>query len=147
MAVPVPNQAFLFAALIDIITNVFGTSTHSKCRLYTNTIAPQPTSLPGDFTPATFDGYADISIAAWGTPHLLQNGQVAVAPATPLTFTPTGSTTPNTITGYILLDAAGALIQAENFVPPITLSGPTTTLQFVPEVAMAPWQTQTVIVP
>jgi hypothetical protein len=143
----VQTLVYLLEAINAIITNIFGTSVHSTCHLYQNVIAPTPTTPLASYTEATFDGYAPISITAWGTPHVIANGQYAVAPTTPLVWTPTGSTTSNTVYGYYIKDPAGNVIQAENFAAGQLMSGTGTTLQFVPEVAIGPGITTAQLVP
>jgi hypothetical protein len=78
-------------------------------------------------TEATFDGYARLAVT-WSGPYTDGMGQQAIQSHS-IYFTPTGSTTPNTITSMFLADAltAGNLILSE--VLPggnIILNGPTT---------------------
>ena len=143
----VMTLAYLLEAMGALVTNTFGTSVHSSLHLFANNFVPQPGSVPADFTEATFDGYAALNITAWGTVHLLPSNQPAVAPTTTIAFTPTGSLTPNTIYGYYIKDPAGNIIIAERFPSPVVLNGTGTTLQFVPEVAIAAGNTTAVIVP
>jgi hypothetical protein len=94
---------------------------------------PTGTLSPSDgvsaITEATYDGYARLPIT-WKGPYTDGAGQQAIQSGAEY-FTPTGSTTANTITTMFLADAltAGNLILSE-VLPggPYFLSGPTTAL-------------------
>lgn len=75
-----------------------------KVRLYQNNYTPAPGGgfTLATFVQATFDGYADQDLDAWGVPALV--GSAGYVEHAVVTWTPTGTTTPNTIYGYVVYD-------------------------------------------
>lgn len=118
-----------------------------KVHLASAPFSPSPTLDPTTLTEATFDGYAAKTVTAWGTVHLDSSNQATFISASALDWTPTGSTTPNTIYGYWLIDSGGKLVQSETFPTPILLSGTGTTLQIVLQLAVRPWDVAVTVLP
>lgn len=119
-------------SLEDIRVNLLDTG---SLRLYQNNFTPSPTSVLGDFTVATFDGYANKAIAAWGAVFLDPLG-LATTIAPLQTFTMTGATTPNIVYGAYYLDKNGALMWAERFAVPVNFAAAGNTLPLVPKFQM-----------
>jgi hypothetical protein len=105
--------------------------------LYT-AISPSasPTSVMGDLTEATFTSYARQQITAWGGPFDTPGGAAQIL-GPMLTFTPSDSVVPEVIYGAFWADAssAGNLLGVDPFVTPISLPGPTTAVNVVPELS------------
>lgn len=128
-------------ALIDQLEAVKGSvldatgPVHASVKLAVAPFSPTPTSDPASFTEATFDGYAAKTVPAW-TAAALQPGPLAeILSSALLSWTPTGSTTPNTIVGYWIVGGNGDYLGGEAFAAPVILNGPTTSLNMV-----AAWQ-------
>lgn len=103
----------------------------AEYRLYQNDFTPVGTMVIGDFTVATFDGFA-AKAAAWN-PSLVNVNGFAVTYADSMLWVPTGTTTPNTIFGYYVTDTGGTnLLYARRFDTPIALTGPTTGFAMIP---------------
>jgi len=107
MALKVPNggELLILAELIAYFDSLV-------LHLYKNNYTPIDTSVVGDFTSADFDGYASIALGPWGAPYTNGAGK-AETDETVRTFTMTGAVTPNTIYGYTVQTAGGALVWAE----------------------------------
>lgn len=81
-------------------------------RLFANNITPADTDVVGDYTEATFTGYAAIATVSWGAAYLNANN-IAQIDEIVRTFTQTGTTVVNNIYGYYLTAPGGALVFAE----------------------------------
>jgi hypothetical protein len=147
----VTGQAYMLEVLNAALTYVLTHTTaplDTTCHLAVAPFAPKPTMKQTDFTEATFDGYAPVQVTSWGTAHVDQYGQYLISGTTPPSwFTPTGTTTPNTIVGYYLLDPGGNIVSAETLPNPVTLNGPHTTLQISPGIAIAPFRYTCTVAP
>lgn len=85
-----------------------------RMHLYQNAYTPVQGSVIGDFTEATFSGYASVSMTL-GTPTEVSHKAKSVAVA-PSVFTHNGGGTSNTIYGYYVQDSfTGDLVWAERF--------------------------------
>lgn len=102
-----------------------------EIHLYQNDYTPGPGSVVGDFVPADFDGYAEKVVTLTVGPYINPAGQAEIQNAS-MNWTPTGSTTPNTIYGYFILDTSGDYVGGERFAAPRALNGPLTTLTILP---------------
>lgn len=100
-------------------------------RLYQNDYAPNADSVLASFDVATFSGYANKVIAAWGPPYIDASGNV-VSLAGLETFAHNGGAVSNLIYGAYYLDAGGALVWAGRFTGPIGMAAGTDALPFVP---------------
>ena len=89
-----------------------------KLRLYSNDFTPLPTSILGDFTAATFGGYAEDTLA-WGAVGL-DGSNTPVAPA-PYVFTCDG-TSAGIVYGAYLIDSTGAYVCASRFATPVNFA-------------------------
>ena len=111
MALVVPNVGEV--AMLNAMIGVAGKATPPfTMKLFSNNVTPTGASVAGDFTEVPGGGYASISLAA-GTWVVAGN-----APSTmtyPLqAFAFTGATgAPGTVYGYIIVDANGVLLVAE----------------------------------
>jgi len=80
-----------------------------KLRLFQNNYTPLTTSVIGDFTEATFSGYAGQNIGSWAVAVLSGSKYILTAPA--LTFSHSGGATGNTIYGYYIVTGGIAVAQ------------------------------------
>ncbi len=134
-----PTTAYLFDALAALMTSVFGsTPTTVKLKLAKAPFVPGPTLDPATITEADYTGYAAQVVSSFGAAHADGTGQVIFDTFPPLAFTPTGTTTANTIYGYYLEDTQGNIAVAGLFPNPVVLNGPLTTLAFALSIPMAP---------
>lgn len=93
-----------------------------KLGLFTNTPSITPTTVLADLTEATFDGYARVTLTTWGAAFLDPNGNYADSVAPTGTFTLTGTTVLETITGVFVLDKDNVYMGAELLPTPIPLT-------------------------
>lgn len=132
------SQAWLAELAANAITALLGaTPAAPTVKLAKAPFVPGPLLDPATITEADFTGYAAKTITAWGTVHSDGNGQQIFDPTTPLNWTPTGSTTANTIYGYILLDSHGVLLQSGLLPTPKILNGTATTLTLLMSIPFA----------
>jgi hypothetical protein len=104
----VPRGASLKWLQVAIDFQLEGGSLH----LFQNNYTPVDTTVVGDLTEATFDGYAANALAGWSAAALDVNNKAATeAPLS--TFTKTAGATTNTIYGVYCLDVDGDLAYAE----------------------------------
>lgn len=83
-------------------------------RLFTNDFVPGPNTVLADITEATFSGYAAVVTANWGQPFLNPQGFVEVdAPSAQ--FNHNGGAIVESVFGYYVTDAGGALVTVERF--------------------------------
>lgn len=93
----------------------------STLHLYQNNYVPVDASVLGNFTEATFSGYAD-AVIAMQTPAEVAGKAVSID-LVARTFTHNGGGTANTVYGYYVYDPfLGKLIWAERFAAPISMS-------------------------
>jgi hypothetical protein len=102
---------------------------------------------PSTFTEADFDGYAALDVATWEPARLLSNGSVETVSSALAYFSPTGTTTPNTIYGFWVVAGDGTYLGAEAFATQYALTGPSTALAFIPTLILVPTVFNTPIVP
>jgi hypothetical protein len=110
---------------------------HATIKLAQGSFAPGPTSDPTTFTEADFDGYASKTVAAWEAAALAVDGTAETISSAVQSWAPTGTTTPNTITGYWVIGGNGHYLGGEAFATPVVLNSPSTRLNLVPA-----WKTQ-----
>ncbi len=76
--------------------------------LFQNNYTPSDSSVIGDFTEATFDGYAAETLSGWTSASV--TAHVATSNATPIAFVKTGSVTSNNIYGYYVTNSANTVM-------------------------------------
>lgn len=87
-----------------------------------------PTSISkdtvfADVTEATFDGYAAVAAQAFSPAYVAPGGAIQIS-APSVLFTDTGNVTPNTVTGWALVDAGKTtLYYVEKFDTSIVMDG------------------------
>jgi hypothetical protein len=93
--------------LLQLLTGYLASSfaVPGKIGLFTNTPVITPASVIGDFTEATFPGYARQDLT-WGTPYLQPDGRVASVNSAVANFTGGAIVDPEVITGFFLTDGA-----------------------------------------
>lgn len=126
------------SALLERMADLLGADTVTlaapttfvEIHLSQTPFTPTPTVVPGDITPATFDGYAPLSAGSAATQVFVDpaTGDVMLQMVEPLggwTFQTSGVTNlPQTIYGWILTDAAGAVAHGSQLLDdPVTLDG------------------------
>ena len=109
MPLKVPNVGE--QKLLDVIrTGIFNNAT---LRLFQNNITPADGDTLATYSVATFTGYANITLNAWGAVFTNGAGK-AETDETVRTFTQTGTAVTNTIYGYFVVAADGTtLLYAE----------------------------------
>jgi len=111
MALVVPDVGEVI--LLDNINSSLDMSAF-ECRLYQNNYTPVQGSVLGDFTVATFSGYA-ADWTTFGAASIVSNKAKIVASA-PVSFVHNGGGTSNTIYGYYIVDLASSqVVWAEKF--------------------------------
>lgn len=87
----------------------------SKLGLYTNDFTPNANTVIGDFTVATFTGYAQVTITLFDAAYIDENANAAIigglvqfAPASPYTVG-------ESVYGWYLTTSTGALISGGRF--------------------------------
>jgi hypothetical protein len=101
--------------------------------LYQDPVGSSPTVVLSDFVVATFDGYAASAALTWGAVGT-DTLNLADVTAQEVEWVPTGTTTPNTIAGGFITNAAGtALLFWEEFDTPIAVNGPPDVVRWVPK--------------
>lgn len=83
--------------------------------LFKNNLTPTGAEVTGDFTPADFDGYAEINVPSWS--NAVDSGGVAASFGGLCLFVASGPfTTPNDIYGYFLRNrTTGEIMGSERF--------------------------------
>jgi hypothetical protein len=104
-------------------------------KLYQNDLNPGPTTVLGDFEVATFTGYTTSSAIAWAGPVNGDDGEPELV-GQRLIFTATSGTPTNTIFGYYVIDAGGALLYSERFSTQQQVSKAGDSVIFVPRVGL-----------
>lgn len=107
--------------LLAAMIGVGGILEAPTVRLFKNNYFPSKDSVIGDFTLADFTGYATSTAVTWGAPHVNADGNLEIQGGVKQ-FTATDGATPNTVYGYLLTTAGGALIAAERFDVPVPVS-------------------------
>jgi len=129
-------QVGALALLEELIAAMYTGAGVVTVHLYQNNVIPGPGDTLATYTEATFDGYAAVNVTTLGLPFTNVNGQ-AEQDWNGSNFAMTGSTTPNTIYGYYVTLTPGggspALLWAERFSAPISMSGPTNTINVYPQ--------------
>lgn len=116
-------EAMLNATFNAVVTPIF---TAGNFKLMTAfTVAPNIDSIPGDFTEATFTGYAPASGLAPSGPFNMP-GEGGMSLQFPLTFAASSPLTsgPQSIVGYWVDDGAGHVLLAELFPVPFGIQHP-----------------------
>jgi len=103
----VANQAWRVAVLEDVIAGVL---TANKVALYQSNTNPTPETPIGDYTEATYSGYAKEAIT-WSAPTIADDGTIEVIGVVG-EFRPTSSVVTNSIYGLLLVDTTGAILYA-----------------------------------
>lgn len=100
---------------------VAGPLNGSKMLLFTNTPAINKFTTLAALTEATYTGYARQTLV-WSAARLDPTARVATFTAL-INWQPTDAVTPNTITGYAIVDSTGLILYAmELFVTPVGLA-------------------------
>jgi len=90
----------------------------AELRLYTNAFDPNPDMVPGDFTDATFAGYALVTPLVWSAPvNIDPVGRLVHVEGN---FVAGAIAAPELVEGYVITTAAkAAVLLAERFVDPV----------------------------
>ena len=107
------SAVYLNTGRISDLDTLIANATY-EVRLYQNNFTPLVGSVLGDFTVATFSGYA-AQAPTFGAAAIDGNGN-AKADASALSFTHNGGGTANSIYGWYMVDTGtGVVCQAERF--------------------------------
>lgn len=122
-------------AVLTALTAVGGLLTGAKLGLFQNDVNPGRATLLADLDPATFDGYALSAAITWSAPVLGEDGFWRVVGDAKTFISDDPQTTPNTIYGWYLVDAAGTgLIGAERYEEARLIFEPDQSIIEVPQV-------------
>lgn len=133
-------------AVLQTAIKAGGSLGATKLGLFQADIVPTPNTPLVDLVEADYDGYAQKTLT-WTIGPYFNPGNQSELQNTSQNWTPTGSTTPNTIYGYFVLSAAGALLWAERFDTPRVLDGATTTLTLLPTLVLVPGGLSAIVQP
>lgn len=111
---PCVLPASVLADILGVAVDTLGQFDGAKIALFSNNIVPSPSSVIGDFTPATFTGSTPQAIT-WGDVYSDGDGN-AIAPGGSHLFPVTGAVS-ETIYGYIITDTAGTGLLAARQLP------------------------------
>jgi hypothetical protein len=118
--------AFIQAGILSALTARPAAALISSWTLHLATVVPSPLTpqnVPGDFTEATFTGYAASAVTFASGQVNLPSGQ-GVGLLQNAVFACSASGTPNNINGYFIKDGAGNFILGEAFAAPIPIVNP-----------------------
>lgn len=127
-------RAAILLFLADLIA-ADATLDGAEIALFQNDVIPSETSVIGDFTIATYTGYAAEAVT-WYAPSVSDAGDPEVIGAVG-EFRPTAATVGNTIYGALLLDTGGALLAACRFADaPLPMEGTLDSIVVVPRIRL-----------
>lgn len=117
----------------DVTAKKAGDLALATVHLFTNALTPTPSSVVGDFTEATFTGYAAVAVAGWNANRLNTDGSISIDATNVMTFVGPGDATGETIQGYYVLAAGGGTpyLYAVRFPTPVALLTPADVLALV----------------
>lgn len=119
-------------AIVDGLTAEDALLNGAIAKLYQNDYQPTPQSVLGDFTVATFAGYASSSAIVWG-PAFTDTLDQAQTVGSVKQFNCNASTTPNVIYGYYITSGDGmTLLFAERFAEAQAINGVGDSVVLVP---------------
>lgn len=93
----------------------------ARLHLFKNNHTPLYTDTAADYTEADFSGYGAYQALAWGSAFVNGSNEGEID-ATALTWTHNGGGTANTVYGVYITDGANALMYAERFAAPVSMS-------------------------
>jgi hypothetical protein len=126
LVIPNPSRLAQLDALVAAQLN------GGSLRLYQNNLSPNRNTDLADLVEATYSGYANKTVAIWGTSFLDPQGfATSIAPVQ--TFASTADTVANTVYGAYYLDAGGDLVWVERFAAPAFFAEAGNTLNLVPK--------------
>lgn len=103
--------AFLRSLVTHICTTAAATPPLDGCKvhLFTNDFTPLPSTLLADFDEANFVGYAEVTIADWGT--TINTGTARAGSTASATFTAGAIVAPGqTVYGYYVTDSGETVV-------------------------------------
>lgn len=117
----------------DLTAKKAGDLAGATVHLYTNDYTPTPQSVVGDFTEATFTGYAAVAVAGWTANRLEASGAVSTDATNVIPFVGPGDATGQSIMGYFVKSAGGGTpyLYAVKFAAPVPLNSPADVLALV----------------
>jgi hypothetical protein len=133
------STAVGYTALSRVLAAVQADLADLTCKLASAPMTPSAESLIADFTEADFDGYLAKAVSDTGSIYLDGAGNV-VWRATPVSWQPTGATTPNVIHGWWIegtVGGAGARFVAGQAIdPPVSMGGPLDFIEVAPVIPL-----------
>jgi len=104
----------------DLTSKKAGDLAAATVHLFTNNITPTPLNVIGDFTEATFTGYAPVAVTGWGANASPPDGSVNADSTNVITFVGPSDASGQTIFGYFVKSAGlgTPLIYSARFAAP-----------------------------
>lgn len=128
-----PLSSFSRVFQADLEKLAIGSSTvapllDSVMKLVQNNVNPAPDNTLAQYTICNFDGYSDVTLAAWTGPYENLNGNEVIRPTTVPSFSCTGTVTVNQVQGFVITDpTSSTLLTMYQFDTALT---PTSGMQF-----------------
>lgn len=101
MAAVIPEEG-----LMNLLSLVTGAGWDFEVRLYKNDLTPDPATVMGDLTPATYSGYAPIPLSDLPDPELTPGGKARVQMGE-VSFLHDGGPVANSCYGYYVVATQG----------------------------------------
>lgn len=119
------NALSMAGALVQATANQTRMA-NSVMHLFSYGWTPTPTSTKADFLAheCDYDGYAPLTIAAWGAPVLVGQAWGTFAPTQTFRWTHDTDDVGNQVGGYFLVTSAGDLMDYCIFDPTVPMQGP-----------------------
>lgn len=141
------GNAFLGEAIAAINAGPLAIASPVTIHLAQSPFTAGPGVTLASITEATFDGYAAKTITGYTSTVFEADQTAQVLGNDVLSWTPSGSMTPNTIGGWVAVDHAGNMVNNGAIIPAVLLSGPSTALSMVWGYGIRPGNTTATILP
>jgi hypothetical protein len=119
----------------QVLNDLVAASDLARIRLFQNNHVPLLTDTAANYTEATFTGYGGFQSLAWGSAFINGSTQGEID-ATEVTWTRTAGATSNTIYGVYITDAADALVYAERFDAPLSITATGDAVKYIAKVTL-----------
>ncbi len=110
---------------------VTGQLVGAKVDLWINNFTPTALNVIGDFTKASWAGYAQGTVGGWGSQRTQTDGRIAVAATNLMEFVGPAAGSGPTVYGYMVQNATGALLYSVKFANPVAMTDNTQVLDLV----------------
>jgi hypothetical protein len=142
------SNLYMLAALTAVKTSILKAGAAGfKIKLAQGpTFAPNPNSVPGDFTEADYTGYAAVTLTTMSANSQTGNSFESTS-TTVAGFAPSGTAVTNSILGYWVESDGGDLLAYEVFPAPIPMQTTLDSIQIVPRWQIQPAQWPNSVLP